>query len=79
MLLHFSTVFHPAMDGQIERTIQTLEDMLRAYALDFKTAWAEQLTLIEFSYNNNYHTSSGIASYEALYKRNVEHHSVGRD
>jgi len=43
MLLHFSTVFHPAMDGQIERTIQTLEDMLRAYALDFKSAWDEKL------------------------------------
>jgi len=43
--------------------------MLRACALDFKTAWGEQLALIEFSYNNSYHASIGMASYEALYGR----------
>ena len=40
-LLHFSIAFHPATDGQMERTIQTLEDMLRACVLDFKGAWDE--------------------------------------
>jgi len=69
MLLRFSTAFHLATDGQTERTIQTLEDMLRACALDFKSAWDEQLALIEFSYNNSYHTSIGMAPDEALYKR----------
>jgi len=54
-LLRFSTAFHPVTDGQTERTIQTLEDILRACALDFKSAWDEQLVLIEFSYNNSYH------------------------
>ena len=49
--------------------MQTLEDMLRACALDFKSAWDEQLALIEFSYNNSYHASIGIALYEALYGR----------
>jgi len=64
MLLCFSTAFHPTIDGQTERTIQTLEDMLRACALDFKGAWAEQLALIEFSYNNSHHFSIGMAPYK---------------
>ncbi|GJY14375.1 reverse transcriptase domain-containing protein [Tanacetum coccineum] len=33
--LDMSTAYHPQTDGQIERTIQTLEDMLRACAIDF--------------------------------------------
>ena len=57
------------MDGQIERTIQTLEDMLWACALDFKKAWDAQVALIEFSYNNTRHSSIGMAPYEALYGR----------
>jgi len=67
MLLHFSTAFHPATDGQMERTIHTLEDMLRACAVDFKKVWDEQLALIEFSYNTSYHASVEMALYEALY------------
>jgi len=68
-LLRFSTTFHPATNGQTERTIQTLEAMLRACVLDYKSAWDEQLSLIEFSYNNSYHASIGMALYEALYVR----------
>ena len=68
-LLQFSTAFHLATDGQIERTIQTLEDVHWACALDFKKAWDEQSTLIEFSYNNNYHFSIGMAPYETLHGR----------
>lgn len=33
--LHFSTTFHPQVHGQSEHTIQTLDDMLRACAIDF--------------------------------------------
>ena len=47
--LKMSTAFHPATDGQAERTIQTLEDMLRACAIDLKGSWDEHLDLIEFS------------------------------
>ncbi|XP_075515766.1 uncharacterized protein LOC142550576 [Primulina tabacum] len=56
-------------DGQTERTIQNLEDMLRACALDFQGNWSEQLPLIEFAYNNSYHSSIEMAPYEALYGR----------
>ena len=53
----FSTAFHLQTDGQFERTIQTLEDMLRACVLDFKGSWASHLPLVEFAYNNSYHSS----------------------
>ena len=67
--LHFSTAFHPQTDGQSERTIKTLEDMLRACVLEFQGSWDDYVTLIEFSYNNHYHRSIGMAPYEALYGR----------
>ena len=51
-----SSAFHPQTDGQAERTIQTLEDMLRACALDFKGSWDDHLPLIMFAYNNNFHS-----------------------
>ena len=49
--LSFSTAFHPQTDGLSERTIRTLEDMLRAYVMDFKGSWEKYLSLVEFSYN----------------------------
>ncbi|GKB47218.1 putative reverse transcriptase domain-containing protein [Tanacetum coccineum] len=54
-----------------ERTIQTLEDMLRACVMDFCGSWDTHLPLIEFSYNNSYHTSASIkcAPFEVLYRR----------
>ena len=64
-----STAFHPQTDGQAERTIQTLEDMLRACVIDFKGNWDDHLPLIEFSYNNSYHSSIAMAPFEALYGR----------
>ncbi|XP_050231288.1 uncharacterized protein LOC126680248, partial [Mercurialis annua] len=67
--LDFSTAFHPQTDGQSERTIQTLEDMLRMCVLDFQGSWDTHLPLIEFSYNNSYHASIEMAPYEALYGR----------
>ncbi|GKF54385.1 putative reverse transcriptase domain-containing protein, partial [Tanacetum coccineum] len=67
--LHMSTAYHPETDGQSERTIQTLEDMLRACVMDFGGSWDTHLPLVEFSYNNNYHTSVKCAPFEALYGR----------
>ncbi|KAJ9563825.1 hypothetical protein OSB04_008985 [Centaurea solstitialis] len=67
--LDWSTAYHPQTDGQSERTIQTLEDMSRACVIDFGGNWDDHLPLVEFSYNNSYHTSIQCAPYEALYGR----------
>ena len=67
--LNLSTAFHSQTDGQSERTIQTLEDMLRACALDYAGNWDHNLPLAEFAYNNSYHSSIEMAPYEALYRR----------
>ncbi|GKE19277.1 putative reverse transcriptase domain-containing protein [Tanacetum coccineum] len=67
--LDMSTAYHPQTNGQSERTIPTLKDMLRAFVLDFGKGWDKHLPLVEFSYNNSYHTSIKAASFEALYGR----------
>jgi len=65
--LNFSTAYHPQTDGQSERTIQTLKDMLRLYVLDFKESWIRYLPLVEFAYNNSFQATIGMALYKALY------------
>ncbi|GJW06395.1 putative reverse transcriptase domain-containing protein, partial [Tanacetum coccineum] len=67
--LDMSTAYHPQTDGQSESTIQTLEDMLRACVIDFGGSWDVHLPLVEFSYNNSYHSSIRCAPFEALYGR----------
>ncbi|GKC38026.1 putative reverse transcriptase domain-containing protein, partial [Tanacetum coccineum] len=67
--ISMSTAYHPETDGQSERTIQTLEDMLRACVIDFGKGWIKNLPLAEFSYNKSYHASINAAPYEALYGR----------
>nr|GEU69548.1 hypothetical protein [Tanacetum cinerariifolium] len=67
--LDLSIAYHPEMDGQSERTIQMLEDMLRACVIDFGSSWDKHLPLVKFSYNNSYHASIKAAPFEALYGR----------
>ncbi|GKD26038.1 putative reverse transcriptase domain-containing protein, partial [Tanacetum coccineum] len=67
--LDMSTAYHPETDGQSERTIQTLEDMLRACVIAFGKGWERHLPLVEFSYNNSYHASIKAAPFESLYGR----------
>nr|GEU40492.1 hypothetical protein [Tanacetum cinerariifolium] len=62
-----SFAYHPQTDGQSERTIETLKDMLCAYAIDFGKGWVNHLSLVEFSYNNSYHASIKAVPFEALY------------
>ncbi|GJV71824.1 putative reverse transcriptase domain-containing protein [Tanacetum coccineum] len=65
--LDMSTTYHPETDGQSERTIQTLEDMLRACVIEFGKGWERHLLLVEFSHINSYHASIKAAPFEALY------------
>ncbi|GKF64522.1 putative reverse transcriptase domain-containing protein, partial [Tanacetum coccineum] len=67
--LDISIAYRPQTDGQSERTIQTLEDTLRECVLDFNESWDVHLPLVEFSYNNSYHSSVRCAPFEALYGR----------
>ena len=69
MKLNLSTAFHPQTDGQSERTIQILEDLLRVCILEFGENWEDHLPLVEFTYNNSYQATIGMAPYEALYGR----------
>nr|GEU92297.1 ulp1 protease family, C-terminal catalytic domain-containing protein [Tanacetum cinerariifolium] len=62
--LDMSTAYHPQTDGESERTIQTLEDMLRACVINFRNGWKRHLPLIKFSYNNSYHASIKAALFE---------------
>ncbi|KAK5819359.1 hypothetical protein PVK06_024350 [Gossypium arboreum] len=67
--LNFSTAFHPQTDGQSERVIQILEDMLRCCILEFGDSWERYLPLAEFAYNNSYQSSIKMTPFEALYSR----------
>ncbi|GKE13031.1 putative reverse transcriptase domain-containing protein [Tanacetum coccineum] len=67
--VNMSTAYHLETDGQSERIIQTLEDMLRACVIDFGSSWDRHVPLVEFSYNNSYHASIKAAPFEALYGR----------
>nr|GEV78094.1 putative reverse transcriptase domain-containing protein [Tanacetum cinerariifolium] len=67
--LDMSTAYHPETDGQSERTIQTIEDMLRACVIDFRKRWEKHLPMIKFSYNYSYHVGIKASPFEALYDR----------
>ncbi|KAE8692571.1 hypothetical protein F3Y22_tig00110833pilonHSYRG00322 [Hibiscus syriacus] len=67
--LNFNTAFHPQSDGQSERIIQILKDMLRTCVIEFKGLWEKYLPLAEFAYNNSYQSSIKMAPYKALYGR----------
>ncbi|GJU78670.1 putative reverse transcriptase domain-containing protein [Tanacetum coccineum] len=75
-----STEISSQTDGQSERTIQTLEDMLRACVIDFRNGWVKHLPLVEFSYNNSYHASIKAAPFEASFTvENVVRYLLGSE
>jgi hypothetical protein len=65
--LNFSTAYHPEMDGQIERTNQIQEDMIRMYVMDQQKRWEDFLPLVAFTYNNIYQSSIKMETFEFLY------------
>ena len=52
--LNFSTAFHPQTNGQSEKVIHVLKDMLQGCVLYFPGSWDRYIPLMEFSYNNSY-------------------------
>nr|GEX52750.1 putative reverse transcriptase domain-containing protein [Tanacetum cinerariifolium] len=64
--LDMSTAYYPQTDGQSERTIQTLEDMLHACVIDFGKGWVNHLSLVEFTYNDSYYASIKAAPLKSL-------------
>jgi hypothetical protein len=67
--LRFSSAYHPQIDGQTKRVNQIIEDMLRAYALQYGRSWDKSLPYAEFSYNNSYQESLKMTPFEMLYGR----------
>jgi hypothetical protein len=67
--LNSITAYHPGTDGQTKRVSQVMEDMLMMYVMDNQTQWEKYLPLVEFAYNNSFHSSIGMPPYEALYGR----------
>ena len=70
-----STTCHPQTDGLNEKTIQTIEDMLRVCAIDFKDNRNEHLPLVEFAYN--YHANIGMLLMKLFTDANVDHQYIG--
>jgi len=73
-----STAFHPETDGQTERTIRTIEDMLRMCILDWAGYWEKHLPLVEFSYNNRHYSSIGMSPYEEFMEGHAKCLCVGQ-
>jgi hypothetical protein len=67
--LNFSTVYHPESDGQTERVNRVIKNILRMYVMDKPSRWEDYLHLVEFTYNNGYHTSLKMSPFEVLYRR----------
>ena len=65
--MNFSIAFHPHTDGQSERLIQVLKDMLQGCVMEFTGSWDRYIPLMEFAYNNSYQASIGTTPYEVLY------------
>ena len=77
--LRFSTTFHPQTDGQSERTIQVLEDLLRSCVLVWQGSWEDYILIAEFAYNNSFQYTIGMAPFEALYGRHCQSPSCWLD
>jgi hypothetical protein len=72
--LNLSTTYHPEKDGQTERVNQVMEDMLRMYVMDNQTQWEKYLPLVEFAYNNSYHSSIGMPPTKLCMGGHAERH-----
>ena len=67
--MNFSIAYHPESDGKTERVNRVIEDILRMYVMDKPSRWEDCLHLVEFTYNNGYHTSLKMSPFEEIYGR----------
>ena len=65
--LAMSSSYHPQSDSQTEVINKSLKHYLRAFAIDKPSLWVEWLPLVEYWFNTNYHTSTKLSPFEALY------------
>ena len=64
--LKFSSSFHPQTDGQSEIANSIVLDLLKCYVHDHKEKWEQYLPLVEYTYNNTVHTSTGKSPFEIV-------------
>ncbi|MCO5586102.1 hypothetical protein L7F22_040041 [Adiantum nelumboides] len=64
--LQFSSLFHLQIDGQSKIANSMVLDLLKSYISDQKTQWERYLPLVEFTYNNTIHSSTGKAPFEIV-------------
>eukprot|EP00253_Pinus_taeda_P033967 PITA_33967 len=65
--LKLSTSYHPQTDGQTEVVNKCLETYLRCVTLEKKHLWVQWLSLAKWWYNTNYHATTKMTPYEAVY------------
>lgn len=67
--LKFSINFYPKVDGKSKRMIKVLEVLMSSYVLDWQGSWEDHQLVVEFAYNNSFHSSIGMTPFVALYGR----------
>jgi hypothetical protein len=65
--LHLITNYHPQTNGQTEVVNKCLETYLRCFSLENQNQWAQWLPLVEWWYNNSYHTTTCLTPFEEVY------------
>lgn len=69
---YFATKEHPETDGQSERVIRVVQELLRSVVSNTRNShsdWTTKLAMCEFAYNNSAHSSTGVSPFYALYGR----------
>ena len=69
--LKMSTAYHPQTDGQSERAIKTITEMLRSYVIGEESSWDKYLPMMEFAYNSSVNPSSGFTPFFLVYGREM--------
>jgi ribosomal protein L21E len=77
--LTMSTAYHPQSDGQTERVNQQIECYLRCFISGHPRKWSRWLSLCEFWYTTNWHSSLGKSPFEILYGYAPGYYGISAD